>query len=146
MGNTYYIDTIDEVVGTVNIKNKKINVYNWFYKNIIFEEKKITFNNPGRSLFNIYVPEMAWLVKIEIDRVKLEEINYEKDTSFDYYLDKYSYLPDFIGTKIAKRQAKWKWVSSNKCEKYDAKTKENINFISKEEWENKQKEDDKPKF
>ena len=151
LGSIYLINTINEDVGRAYIdKNKQMNVYNWWYKNIIFEEKKIIFNDPARSGFGVYVPQMAWLAKTEINRVNLKENNYEKDTSFEYYLDRYSYLPDFIGTKLAKKQAKWNWVSENKCKKYDVTNYKNINFISKEEWENQQKEqiekESKPKF
>ena len=45
LGSIYYIYTIKKSVGRAYIdkKNKTLNVYTWFYKNIIFEEKKIIF-------------------------------------------------------------------------------------------------------
>ncbi len=141
LGSIYYIDTIKKSVGRAYIdkKNKTLNVYTWFYKNIIFEEKKISFNDPARSLFDVYMPDMAWLAKTEIDRINTKTTHYQKDDSYEYYYDKYSYLPEIFKTKIAKKKAKWKWVSTNDCKKIDVKNKKNINFISKKEWADLQK-------
>ena len=141
LGSIYYIDTIKKSVGRAYIdkKNKTLNVYTWFYKNIIFEEKKISFNDPARSLFDVYMPDMAWLAKTEIDRINIKTTHYQKDDSYEYYYDKYSYLPEIFKTKIAKKKAKWKWISTNDCKKIDVKNKKNINFISKKEWADLQK-------
>ena len=143
IGSIYYIDTIKKSVGRAYIdkKNKTLNVYTWFYKNIIFEEKKISFNNPASGLLDVYVPDMAWLAKTEIDRINIKTTHYQKDDSYEYYYDKYSYLPEIFKTKIAKKKAKWKWISTNDCKIIDVKNKKNINFISKKEWADLQKKD-----
>ena len=141
LGSIYYIDTIKKSVGRAYIdkKNKTLNVYTWFYKNIIFEEKKITFNNPARGLLDFYAPDMAWLAKTEIDRINIKTTHYQKDDSYEYYYDKYSYLPEILKSKIAKKKAKWKWISTNDCKIIDVKNQKNINFISKKEWDDLQK-------
>ena len=48
-------------------------------------------------------------------------------------------MPEIFKTKIAKKKAKWKWISTNDCKKIDVKNKKNINFISKKEWADLQK-------
>ena len=159
LGSIYYIDTVNEKVGRAYFdkKNKILNVYNWFYKNIIFEKEKITFNDPARGLFGVYFPEKAWLAKTEIDRINIKTTHYQKDDSYEYYLDKYSYLPEIIKTKIAKKRAEWKWIDSVDCKVHNVKNKKNINFISEKEWsdqqkkendqwEKEQKKKNKPKF
>ncbi|MDB4084068.1 hypothetical protein N9517_03395 [Candidatus Pelagibacter sp.] len=142
LGSIYYIDSIKKSVGRVYIdkKNKTLNVYTWWFKNIIFEEKKISFNDPERGLY-WYAPDLAWLAKTEIDRINIKTTHYQKDDSYDYYYDKYSYLPDIFKTKIAKKKAKWKWISTNDCRIVDIKNNKNINFISKKEWDDQQNKD-----
>ena len=142
LGSIYYIDTIKKSVGRAYIdkKNKTLNVYTWWFKNIIFEEKKISFNDPERGLY-WYAPDLAWLAKIEIDRINIKTTHYQKDDSYEYYYDKYSYLPDILKTKIAKKKAKWKWISTDDCGTVDVKNKKKINFISKKEWDDQQKKD-----
>ena len=101
----YYIDNVKETVSGIGInkKEKIIEIYDWSYKNVKFENDKVSFNTDANFFYHI--PERFPFYKKEIDRDSLELVFYEKDS--DDLPDWVLSLPFTIQNQ-ARKLLKWK--------------------------------------
>lgn len=128
----FYIDTNKKYVGLMYLYKKENNyfIYDWWYKNIQFNENTISMNNPS-ALFGEYKPDIAWNNLIELDRANLKIRFYSKSKAVNRLKQNYKYLPDFLIKFIGKNVFSWELITTEKCKIIS--TPKNIKFISKTE-------------
>tara|TARA_Y100001970_G_C13994106_1_gene729793 strand:+ start:107 stop:637 length:531 start_codon:yes stop_codon:yes gene_type:complete len=109
----YFIDNIKETISGlgINKREKILEIYDWSFDNVKFENDKVSFNTDGNFLFHI--PENFPFYKKEIDRDTLQLTFYEKDLD-----DLPNFLLNFPSAIInqARKRLKWKFNDSYKCE------------------------------
>ena len=141
----YYIDNVKKTVNGIGInkKEKIIEIYDWFYKNVKFENDKVSFNTDGNFLYHI--PENFPFYKIEIDRDTLELVFYEKDR--DDLPDFLSSLPFAIQDQVRKL-LKWKINDIYTCKIVKKKIYENytLKFVPLNEVQKRETRIRKNKF
>ena len=141
----YYIDNVKETVSGIGInkKEKIIEIYDWSYKNVKFENDKVSFNTDANFFYHI--PERFPFYKKEIDRDSLELVFYEKDS--DDLPDWVLSLPFTIQNQ-ARKLLKWKINDRYTCIIVKKKIYENytLKFVPLNEFQKRETRIRKNKF